>query len=570
MGDLPKDLDFEQFLSVQAKRSSGQKRFSYSEHKGPIEFLLEVYIDILKHKAKSIDIIADTLDATRIEIQTENGQKITKTKQLNFSFELIARTFTERSSCWPDINDSIWETTANAIQRLKFAPFSSNQFIGDFQAHLTNIKSYDAISISNINITNQVNLLADLEIEQVDQIMLKSGISQKTGIVITNQSPNSREVDGTSVILALRPDSMIVEDDYLGANLRDIIEAANRHLIIISSRQQDPVDMIVRTLGMTKSHKELESPLIESLRLALVHRRMKRNCVSCSKPAEVTPEIRDSYPLEIRSFLKSSYSYGSRCPECSFSGFSGSVGASSVVLVDNLLKKLLSTGCSGETLAQHVYQRGTRPLLLKGLNKIFAGLTVFSDLNEVAPKVSPYFLNAIAQIDSTSVNQEALLNSKLAPSKENKERRDITSKHKILIVEDDPAQRDILQLTLQTHQYDVSAVSQAEDALSVLAKQHVDLILCDYMLPGINGAQFAERIKTDKRYQHIPIVILTVLGDEETEYKILSGPADEFCSKDISRRVLVKRITRLIAKKEKKESQRNEDDNLLLKHLLPE
>jgi CheY-like chemotaxis protein len=86
--------------------------------------------------------------------------------------------------------------------------------------------------------------------------------------------------------------------------------------------------------------------------------------------------------------------------------------------------------------------------------------------------------------------------------------------------------------------YDVMTASCGEDALAMIAAQPPDLILLDVMMPGMDGYQVAARVKAEPRTKHIPVVILTALGDRNSMTHGLGAGAVEYLTKPVNRAAL--------------------------------
>ena len=112
----------------------------------------------------------------------------------------------------------------------------------------------------------------------------------------------------------------------------------------------------------------------------------------------------------------------------------------------------------------------------------------------------------------------------------------------ILIVDDEPGIRQMLGLTLAGDGYQYKEAANAEEA-SVEVKQELpDLILLDWMLPGISGVDFARRLKRDAKTQDIPIIMLTAKGEESDKVRGLDVGADDYITKPFSTRELLARV----------------------------
>ncbi len=116
------------------------------------------------------------------------------------------------------------------------------------------------------------------------------------------------------------------------------------------------------------------------------------------------------------------------------------------------------------------------------------------------------------------------------------------SKLSILVVEDEDAIRDMLVMVLEQAGFEVTEVASAEKAQMGLSHNTPDLILLDWMLPGISGIEFARRLKKDDAFRDIPIILLTARGEEEDKVRGLEIGADDYVTKPFSPKELVARI----------------------------
>jgi two-component system phosphate regulon response regulator PhoB len=112
----------------------------------------------------------------------------------------------------------------------------------------------------------------------------------------------------------------------------------------------------------------------------------------------------------------------------------------------------------------------------------------------------------------------------------------------ILIVEDEPAIRQVLGMTLRGDGYhflEAGDVHQAQHAMGTIIP---DLILLDWMLPGVSGLEFARRLKRDPRTSAIPIIMLTARVSEDDKVQGLDLGIDDYITKPFSGRELLARV----------------------------
>jgi two-component system cell cycle response regulator len=91
-----------------------------------------------------------------------------------------------------------------------------------------------------------------------------------------------------------------------------------------------------------------------------------------------------------------------------------------------------------------------------------------------------------------------------------------------------------------------AAVSTAEDALTLLTSERVDVILLDVMMPGMDGFETCRRLKADPVTRHIPVVLVTALDGREDKLKGLAAGADDFVTKPIDDVILFARVKSLV------------------------
>jgi len=125
----------------------------------------------------------------------------------------------------------------------------------------------------------------------------------------------------------------------------------------------------------------------------------------------------------------------------------------------------------------------------------------------------------------------------------------------ILVVEDEDAIRGMLMMVLEQAGFMPIAAADAEDAQKILDDKLPDLILLDWMLPGMSGAEWARRLKKEALYQEIPIILLTARGEEEDKVRGLEIGADDYMTKPFSPKELVARIRAVLRRSGKTQGQ---------------
>jgi len=112
----------------------------------------------------------------------------------------------------------------------------------------------------------------------------------------------------------------------------------------------------------------------------------------------------------------------------------------------------------------------------------------------------------------------------------------------ILVVDDDPAIREMIRLALTSGGYEVREAGNTLDARQTIAKQPPDLVLLDWMLPGQSGFEFARALQRDSAHKQIPVIMLTARDQEEDKVAALEAGADDYVAKPFSVSELLARI----------------------------
>lgn len=119
----------------------------------------------------------------------------------------------------------------------------------------------------------------------------------------------------------------------------------------------------------------------------------------------------------------------------------------------------------------------------------------------------------------------------------------------ILLVEDEPAIQELIAANLARAGHHVVRAADAETAQRIVRDALPDLVLLDWMLPGMSGIEFARRLRADERTREIPIIMLTARGEEQDKVSGLEIGADDYITKPFSPRELVARIKAVLRRR---------------------
>lgn len=112
----------------------------------------------------------------------------------------------------------------------------------------------------------------------------------------------------------------------------------------------------------------------------------------------------------------------------------------------------------------------------------------------------------------------------------------------VLIVEDEPAQREILAYNVESEGYRVSRAGNGEEALTLVEEDRPDVILLDWMLPNVSGIEICRRLKTRNETRDLPIIMLSARSEEVDRVRGLDTGADDYVVKPYSVSELLARL----------------------------
>ncbi len=125
----------------------------------------------------------------------------------------------------------------------------------------------------------------------------------------------------------------------------------------------------------------------------------------------------------------------------------------------------------------------------------------------------------------------------------------------ILVVEDEPAIQSLIEINLRRAGHDVALAGDAETARRLITATLPDLVLLDWMLPGMSGIDFARQLRRDARTRDLPVIMLTARADERDKIEGFDIGADDYITKPFNAREVVARVRALLRRSQFGQSQ---------------
>jgi two-component system alkaline phosphatase synthesis response regulator PhoP len=127
----------------------------------------------------------------------------------------------------------------------------------------------------------------------------------------------------------------------------------------------------------------------------------------------------------------------------------------------------------------------------------------------------------------------------------------------VFVVEDEEDIQEILRYNLKKEGYRVTCVGSGEEGLRKVRADLPDIVLLDLMLPGMDGLEVCKALKRDHRTEHIPVVMITVKGEETDVVTGLELGADDYLTKPFSPKVVIARIRAVLRRRARQPLEKN-------------
>lgn len=148
------------------------------------------------------------------------------------------------------------------------------------------------------------------------------------------------------------------------------------------------------------------------------------------------------------------------------------------------------------------------------------------------------------------------------------EEKKIMAKKIILTIDDEEHIQDLLEYNLEKNGYEVLRAETGEKGLAILKNMQVDLVLLDYMLPGMDGIEVLKNIRSSQELVTLPVIMLTAKGEEFDKVLGLEMGADDYLSKPFGIRELLARIKALLRRSSLEKIETQPEEKLLIGELV--
>lgn len=361
-----------------------------------------------------------------------------------------------------------------------------------------------------------------------------AGISQ----VPVNEAIGVTFASALRSILRQDPDVIMVGEirDVETANIA-LQAAQTGHLVLSTLHTNDAPSAVVRLQNLGVEGYSVASGLAGILAQRLV----RKNCEECTEDDSSIPTEALTY-LQRRYNLSGTPRFGKGCKNCRYSGFRGRIGIFSYLEMTEPLERLIHEKVPLRNLVEQAKREGYRDLEAAAVDLLARGLSRWSEVEDyvrVEEIVAEAPVVVVPEVVASVPAPPIVVSSSAT------ERHGIRRK-KVLIVEDDPDMRALFTLVLRREMYDVIEAENGLVGLHKVYEESPDLILCDLMMPVMDGREFLSRMQSTPETKSIPIVVLTAANTEANEISLLELGAREFLGKTSSPSVIATRLRRVL------------------------
>ena len=337
------------------------------------------------------------------------------------------------------------------------------------------------------------------------------------------------------------------------------------HLVLSTLHTNDAPNAVTRLVDIGMEPYKIAS----ALRGVVAQRLMRRLCTTCKEvwveaiPRKLHRWIQPDTPL-YRSV---------GCPECAMTGYRGRFCIVEVLPISPEVERAIGANATADRIADVARRGGMRTLWESGLSHVLRGESTIDELlrvvdvpqadevEEDVPEKRRARRSSGAQRSSGGTTAPAAEPSKGEPSAPpsidnvfeliepvEPVRPSGVDGTKVLLVDDEDQLRKVMKDLLEREGYDVTEAADGVQALDQVDRHAPDIVVLDLNLPGLDGYGVLNHLRSRPATQHIPVVVLTAHGDEDSEVRVFEMGADDFLSKPFRARALSARLQAVLGR----------------------
>jgi type IV pilus assembly protein PilB len=322
--------------------------------------------------------------------------------------------------------------------------------------------------------------------------------------------------------------------------------AQTGHLVLTTLHTNDAPSTVVRLLDLG-----LESYVIaSSLGGVLAQRLVRKLCTTCSRdlvPEEIE-QIKKQYGFEATGFKEAS-----GCVDCDHTGYHGRVGVYSLLTINQKIREIIRKGGNEDDIAAEGRKNGMKDLFVAGMELVKQGVSSLSEVARVIGVTQTSMSTQAMQASAIESKQTSSLDVSGGEIDDELSVAALASTQnqgqiKVLLVDDDEGVRMIMSRRLKKEGFEVVDAFDGQDGIEKLQSFTPDVIICDLMMPRVDGHEFVKHVRANSKIAKLPVIMLTNSDNEQNELMMIEAGANDFVSKTASIKIVVARIKRMLGK----------------------
>jgi CheY-like chemotaxis protein len=311
----------------------------------------------------------------------------------------------------------------------------------------------------------------------------------------------------------------------------------------------DAIATVSRLLAL-----DISSDLIaSSLFMVIAQRLIRRICLQCRK--EYQPDGEELQRIGLGNKMPELTFYkGEGCKICRNTGYYGQIGIFEIFMPSEFLRQKIAKGTGTYDLKRLAIEAGMKTMRENGLEKIRQGLTTLEEVSRVCPmdralpqKPESGKTDNQVVVSPDSKAAEALVQPKESDSVVLLLEEEIQEKTPCIVVaEDDPSVRRVLQTLLRHKGYQVISAVDGEEALQKIRIAKPDLVILDINMPKKDGFSVCEDLRASVQTAFISVIMLTAQSAIESKVRGLAVGADDYMTKPFHPEELLARIDAIL------------------------
>jgi type II secretory ATPase GspE/PulE/Tfp pilus assembly ATPase PilB-like protein/CheY-like chemotaxis protein len=378
--------------------------------------------------------------------------------------------------------------------------------------------------------------------------------------VQTNEKAGLTFATALRSILRQDPDVVLVGEIRDRETASIAMQAAlTGHLVLSTLHTIDAATSITRLVDIgIDSYK-----IAGGLKGIIAQRLIRRLCPQCKQPSEETlPErLRRWFPDD------ATLQRAAGCPECGNTGYRGRLAVMEILPIGREVERRIANGEPADRIAEAARGAGMRMLWESGVAHVLAGTSSVEEIVRVldiprepgegrdesgararttgtpAGEPVPGGAGASGRPAAAGAAFELLEDPPAAAPAEAPERPTV------LLVEDEAPLRRVLRDVLEHEGFRVLEAGDGARALEEVDRGAPDLVVLDLVLPQVDGIEVLRRLRARAATRDIRVLVLTALGDEESEVKVFEAGADDYLAKPFRAKALTARIRSLVRRR---------------------